>query len=398
MNVTKLNTRRGESQIEIAPMAKLSRESRTPKEALSSLTSVPTPSESGNNSAWCKAATVLLTLTPAAAMMSWMAGHPPRCSDALAGFSANTTAKKITLNSRAVVPFVDCVETANGRSCFPPILPPKPMQAYVAACLIMKDESDFPEWITYHRQLGISAFYIFDHDSMRPLPERVLDDTLERGDVHYQYFNTFVNNSQTQSVQIAVYNECLRIGSHHPWMAFTDVDEYIVPEPGHYYLPDFMRQFEGHCALAINWRLMGSNNHEIRPAGGVVQSFTKCVERDHIESWWTKVIARPSLVENFRVIDYWDRRGPHKVDCLNGTDMIDANFVPYNVSEYRAVLTDKISLYHYVCRSREDFLMRLQRKVSTVGDSARGIAYFDKINNESTATCTGAQQIANFLG
>ena len=357
------------------------------------------PSTKGIGCTLRKAATIALTLAPTAAVMSWMAGRPSNCNPRPMGAGSRLTAESTALQRPTVVPFVGCNNTLSDKSCFSSIIPSEPLQAYLAACLIIKDDPDFSEWITYHRRLGVTAFYIFDHDSVLPLPQRMTDDTLHRGDVHYQYINTWEKGGDpTLPVQAGVFNECLRIGRHHPWMTFNDVDEYIVPSPGYFHLPDFMRQFEGQCALTLNWRVLGSGNHELRPSAGVVNSYTQCVERENIYSWWTKVIVNPPLLKQWLPVWHSDLTwGNHKVSCLNGTYMVDENLDPYNATEPRVVLTDKIALYHYMTRSLEDFSIRTARKTTSAGPM-RDISWFNSIDSQTTATCTGAQQVANFFG
>jgi hypothetical protein len=266
----------------------------------------------------------------------------------------------------------------------------------LAACMVIRDDPDFPEWVTYHRRLGVGAFYIYDHNSSVPLPDRVSGHELSHGDVRYQYINHF-NDPRDQSPQMAVYHECLQVAQHHPWIAFIDVDEYIVPQPGKFFLSDYLRTFEGHCALTLNWRVLGSAGLETRPETGVVESYTKCVEADNPMSWWTKVIVNPQYVKDFRLVERSDFQGPHKVNCLDGHQMVSENRTLYDVTEYQAVMTQDISLYHYVTRSREDFEIRVARGEASAGE-LRDFSYFDWINSEANADCFDAQQLARLMG
>ena len=290
---------------------------------------------------------------------------------------------------------VGCVEQAGSLPCIPPILPPKPLKGYLAACLIIRDDPDFPEWLSYHRRLGVEAFYIFDHNSTTPLQQLMPDDSLRRGDVHYQYVNDFPDTNDT-CPQMAVFHECLQIAQHHPWVAFIDVDEYIVPSPGMPPFPDFLRQAEGHCALTLNWRVLGSGNHTSRPLGGVLENYTKCTARENPLSWWTKVVANPKLVIDFMYVENSDLQGQHKVACRNGTRMVDEAMQPYNVTVYQPVLTERLSLYHFMIRSREDYAIRMARGASS--GVSRDFAVFDWIDGQTNEDCFGARNIARLMG
>ena len=48
----------------------------------------------------------------------------------------------------------------------------QPRHAYVAACVLAKDEHlNIREWILYHKWIGINKFYVFDHQSKPPLAD-----------------------------------------------------------------------------------------------------------------------------------------------------------------------------------------------------------------------------------
>ena len=45
----------------------------------------------------------------------------------------------------------------------------KHSDAYAAICLVVKDDHDVVEWLTYHNRIGVGKFYIFDNGSDPPL-------------------------------------------------------------------------------------------------------------------------------------------------------------------------------------------------------------------------------------
>lgn len=44
-----------------------------------------------------------------------------------------------------------------------------PKKEVVAFCVLAKDELDIYEWVDYHRQLGVSKFYVYDEYSDPPM-------------------------------------------------------------------------------------------------------------------------------------------------------------------------------------------------------------------------------------
>ncbi|KAF8066394.1 glycosyltransferase family 92 protein [Scenedesmus sp. PABB004] len=109
-------------------------------------------------------------------------------------------------------------------------------QGYVAVCAVVKDQGrDLRYWIEYHRWLGVSKFYIYDNNSTSPALLG-LWDLIEEGVVDYHYFRGRPRRRPDfhDTNQYAAYTGCLL--SHfrlHRWIAFIDVDEFLVfPPPG----------------------------------------------------------------------------------------------------------------------------------------------------------------------
>ncbi len=96
-------------------------------------------------------------------------------------------------------------------------------EVYLSVCAIAKNEGPyFREWIEWHRALGVEKFFIYDNGSDDNTRE-VLDEYIKSGVVDYTYFPGYRR-------QIAAYDDCMerhRFASR--WIAFIDLDEFIVP-------------------------------------------------------------------------------------------------------------------------------------------------------------------------
>ena len=77
-------------------------------------------------------------------------------------------------------------------------------QSYFAICLIIKNDPDMIEWIEYHRKMGCSKFYIFDHSSDPPLNTTIASH-IESGLVEYSY----LRGSFKPNPQIKAYKDCI---------------------------------------------------------------------------------------------------------------------------------------------------------------------------------------------
>ena len=195
---------------------------------------------------------------------------------------------------------------------------------------------------------------------------------------------------------MAVYHECLRIGQQHPWMGFIDVDEFLIPAPGHVFLPDFLRTFEGHCALVVNWQVLGSNNHTTRPKGGLLENYVDCVPHHYYLNSWTKVIANPKLVRDFLYVGDSGLQGPHKVSCRAGTHMVTETMERVGAPDVYPIQMSQVALYHYATKSREEFAEREVR--GSVSGYLRGFSFFDEVNANATEKCFAGRDLARALG
>jgi hypothetical protein len=104
----------------------------------------------------------------------------------------------------------------------------------VAFCVLAKDELDLYEWIDYHRQLGVSKFYLLDEHSDPPLSLQI-PNFIDSGLVHYEKYSYFWSNTlhflgfATKNHLRVAFDECLRKHGHkHDWLGFFDADEFVI--------------------------------------------------------------------------------------------------------------------------------------------------------------------------
>ena len=113
---------------------------------------------------------------------------------------------------------------------------PKP-PVYLAICAIAKNEGPyFKEWIEWHRKMGVEKFYIYDNESTDNTRE-ILQPYIDSGIVDYTYYPGYRK-------QIAAYDDCMtRHREDSRWIAFIDLDEFIVPEKDKS-IREFLTRFE----------------------------------------------------------------------------------------------------------------------------------------------------------
>jgi hypothetical protein len=96
--------------------------------------------------------------------------------------------------------------------------------------------------------------------------------------------------------QLAVYYDCLnRRRLEARWIAFMDLDEFIVPLKDKT-IPEFLKRFESYPAVEINWLVYGSGGAKKKEAGGVMDRFKHHAALDHVENRYIKTIVNPRRV------------------------------------------------------------------------------------------------------
>lgn len=139
---------------------------------------------------------------------------------------------------------------------------------YLSIASVVRDENlNLPEWIEYHRLVGVEHFYLMDDRSRIPL--RVfLKAYIQRGIV-----TVWETKLSGQSGQKHVYNDILgKTRGESQWMAFIDVDEFLIPKRT-YSLKEALSGFEKFGGLVVNWALFGSQGYVRRPHGLRIENY-----------------------------------------------------------------------------------------------------------------------------
>lgn len=236
-------------------------------------------------------------------------------------------------------------------------------QHYLTVCAIAKNEGRyFEEWIAHHAAQGVSKFYIYDNESSDDT-RVVLQPHIERGLVEYRFI-------PGERQQLNAYQDCLdRHRFDARWIAFIDIDEFIVPKR-HVSVVDFLRGMEQFAAVEINWLIFGSSGHEKRLPGSVMQRFTRHSLLDYEQNRLVKSIVDPRKILAFF--------GAHRAVRLFGKAADATGSVVKKSFWHRPPAgQDIIRIHHYAVKSREEFMEKRARGRARPG-SLRNDAYFKR--------------------
>ena len=212
-----------------------------------------------------------------------------------------------------------------------------PPKHQLAVCAIAKNEGVyFSEWIEWHHSKGVDKFYIYDNGSIDST-HQVLEPYIHSGLVEYRYF-------PGHRMQLAAYDDCFERHRYDArWIAFIDIDEFIVPLKDAS-IPEFLKRFEEAPVVEINWLVFGSGGMLKKSPEPVMERFTTHSTGDHILNRHVKSIVNPRRVYNMI--------GCHEATRINGKARDSHGNPIIKNFRQRSPQQDIIRINHYAVKSR----------------------------------------------
>ena len=233
----------------------------------------------------------------------------------------------------------------------------------LAVAAIAKNEGDYiKEWIEFYVKQGVTHFLIYDNDSTDNL-EDILQPFIAQGIVTYKKLPGKQRQYDAYTMAINNYKDKFR------YMAMLDLDEFCfcrVPDKNLYeFVDEFMKSHEQAGGIGVNWLIFGSSGYETKPAGGVLENFLMCAEKDFGSNHHIKTICDPQKVLCFF--------NPHRPIYLRGYHNFNENGEIIKEAITDEVSFSKIRINHYYCKSKEEYIRKKNR----------GMADVNSVRNES---------------
>lgn len=201
----------------------------------------------------------------------------------------------------------------------------------IAIVAIARDEKPFiDEWLLYHRFIGADHFFVYDDDPT-PCLQKFLQPHAKYTTLIQWYNPKFQRNQQ-----IEAYRDALRshLADYH-WVAFIDVDEFIVLEK-HKNLKEFLASLNNISAVSLNWRRFGHNGHYEDPRGLVTSELTRRLLRPCSNR--SKCITQCDAIANIANVHHCELKPEHSSTTANTAH-----------------------INHYMCRSFTKWMSRPER-------------------------------------
>ncbi|KAF3920521.1 hypothetical protein ABW20_dc0108519 [Dactylellina cionopaga] len=220
-----------------------------------------------------------------------------------------------------------------------------------------KDLATLPEFLLHHYfHVGVRRFYLVDQS-----PDSDVSSNYHELPINSTYITWLGTppSADNETSQFAAYDLCQsRYGSHHAWIAYLDVDEFIEQRRNDTTLQDFLHTMDKDSsvgAFGINVLLHTPNNHILKPEGGTFRrNFTECVSSDMKDSPNRHI---KSIVKT----KYYEKpRTDHNFLTKGGSSTVGekGDKVPFIFR--KPITTDLFAIHHYALRSREEFNMRIK--------------------------------------
>lgn len=197
-------------------------------------------------------------------------------------------------------------------------------------CIAKNEDHYIEEWINYHKKIGFDDIFIYQND---------WSCSYESEGVHKIEFDG-------QGLQREAYNNFLiNYKGRYDWVAFFDVDEFIVLKK-HTNIKQFLNDYTDFDAVAINWVLFGNNGlHEVDSEWSLIKRFTK---------------RRSSSDDHIKCIIRGDK--DLIMDVHNPlTPWVDCEKIPGKGHFNKNGSIEIAQINHYFCKTKTEFVEKIQR-------------------------------------
>lgn len=218
---------------------------------------------------------------------------------------------------------------------------------------IAKNEGPYiQEWIEFHKLVGVNRFYFYDNESNDNTRD-ILDKYIQDSIVKY-------TKVPGKAQQLPVYNDAIfKYKDECRYLAFIDMDEYIVPsipfKPLSTIINEIIEHYgKGAAGIGLNWAMYGSSGHVNKPKGLITENYTRRGENSHFGNAHIKTICNPRFISYYVSAHYpIYKLGAYSID-ESGTKKV---YVWFNDNcQYK-----NLRINHYFSKSKEEYIAKKNR-------------------------------------
>lgn len=241
---------------------------------------------------------------------------------------------------------------------------------YITVSSMFRDEALYlEEWIEYHKAIGVDHFRLYNNGS-RDNFMTVLSPYIESGlvqvvpwqneiikDKSSLYCYKFIDH-QVEALKDAI----TKIEGRAEWLAFIDIDEFIVPMKQLSLKRCLKRYFSQADAVYLNWRNFGTSGQYLNNGKKLLKSLISCSSKNHARNRIGKTIFRVKKIKPQQIINTSFVHVSKRNQYYNGSAQI---LNMYN-SHAPEVEDEFLRINHYPLRD-EIFFSRFRKKRANFG-------------------------------
>lgn len=248
---------------------------------------------------------------------------------------------------------------------------------------MFRDEGNYlKEWVEYHQMVGVDHFWLYNNmstDNWREVLQPYIDsglvevfdwptsiffqppvelNTQDAAELSAKAYGAF-----HQTAQLCAFGNALRKGvGSATWVAFIDIDEFILPMQDQTIPECLNNHFQDAQAVYANWRCFGTGGIYVPKTEPLLSNLTACSLTYHSRNSVGKSIIRPEWANVDALY------GPHCCALLNNGLYLNGDARPLPTPDGPRIKTDGlhhskfIRINHYIMRDEEYFQnVRLKR-------------------------------------
>jgi len=230
---------------------------------------------------------------------------------------------------------------------------------------LFRNEANYlKEWIEYHHMLGVEHFLLYNDRSIDHWAE-VLEPYINSNLVEVIEWSALPGTSIFPGHQTAAYQDGLkRSKGNTKWLAFIDIDEFILPKRNATILECLNQFFSTADGVYICWRNFGTNHVYINPGEPILMQLTAASCPSHPRNAAGKSIVK---VDEVVIEQVWS---PHQLVLRQGAQYYNGSGRPLYFKENDLQVdpqhtSDFIQINHYAMRDENFYQnVRLPKAIS----------------------------------
>lgn len=254
---------------------------------------------------------------------------------------------------------------------------PSPNRDGLAVVVIARNEArHIGDWLRFHALAGVKAFILYDNgstDETVSIAKSVPGITLTV--IPWLFAAHIPRPKMVLPPQIIAYSHAVSsFGMNFRWMAFIDIDEYLVPRL-HLTLLQALDSLEAFANISLPWTMFGPSGYEAPPDLPAVLAYNRRARKRKGELLNFKCIVDPCDVSQVSV---------HKFCTFSmGADSVNEKGIRAHYKKRlqpQFLSSDLIQLNHYYTYSKDEMERKIAKgAVSGTAQKRREVSLREKV-------------------